>query len=199
MVRVHAARADPVADPKPGRLLLLARSAGPPFGSAWRRHRPPSNPPDRFAARQVPCPASSSSSVARPCVDQQLLQASCPDLVVAGGKVFGRRQGFARKAGGVSSVQEPVAPMASVSAKARSSHPAWKFGSFSSSSIGPKPIWPPRSCAPFMLQRSSLIGSSGQAGADHAVAGDQLGELSSLQPSVPSRPFRDDQIADFRG
>ncbi len=41
-------------------------------------------------------------------------------------------------------------PVARVMVSTAASHVAWKTGSFSSRSMGPKPCMPPRSCTPSM-------------------------------------------------
>src|SRR5712664_2602059 len=47
-------------------------------------------------------------------------------------------------------LKKPRAPPARSIASTAASHAAWKTGSFSSRSTGPKPCMPPRSCTPSM-------------------------------------------------
>src|SRR5215813_9104370 len=88
----------------------------------------------------------------------------------------------------MSMFQAPVAPMARFIAITRPSHAAWNTGSFDSGSTLPNPSMPPMSCTPsiaatYRYLLPLALRSLRQPGADHRVAGDDLGK-AVLAPAV---------------
>src|SRR6516165_7839974 len=92
----------------------------------------------------------------------------------------------------------PAAMVRLRSAKMRRSQSAWKTGSFSSRSIGPKPCIPPRSWIPFIDALRLVSGfDPGNVGANHGVAGDKTGEPFFAPALGAGRPHRQHHVTDL--
>ena len=128
-------------------------------------------------------------------LEQHVAQAEEPFLVIGRGEIDLRRQQFPREA---RHVDVPDAGRAHGAVHRQ--HAAFprlverRLVRFSTSTL-PKPSMPPMSWTPFMPASSG----SRQAGADHRVAGDDLGELLLAPAFGACGPHRHDQEARLGG